>query len=352
MHGSTGEDRENDFRRMVEVVRRNAQRTPELTTPHLRLWEVVALVQRFVESVRRANTPRRVFGGPERDPKQRESLRRHREAHLDIRDAEIGLMPLLMQLTNLDCTFVFGDSPLFGINRFEWDSELWLPLSRWAEAGFALLYTGRDKADWPRCLSSKDFEEWLAEEEAIKQDVLERMKALLPEDGYPVVDVERGIVKWRGEIVRLCDGKKTKKPLLLFECLANAKGDPVTHEEICDALDYPRRKSGDTNFAHYERRRADLLRKDIQRLRADLRASRVPQLSDAIITKEPGCVRLDVAELASNGCLPSDSHLHVALEADGSSTHAEEPFVNSQEIPSFARSSPEKPGKSRKRKSS
>ena len=332
MSRSIAERREDDFKQMVEEVRRSTLWTPDLTSPHLRLLEVVVLIQRFVEAVRRANTPRSLFGGSERDPTQREALRRHREAHLAIRDAEIGLMPLLMRLTALDYAFVFGDAPCFGVNRFEWDTELWMPLSRWAEDGYSLLFGERDQADWPRSLSPKEFEEWVAEEEAIKQDVLERMMAVLPDDGYPVVDVELGIVKWRGETIRLCDRKKTKKTLLLFARLAKAKGDPVPHEDICEALDYPPLRPDDTDYIRYERRRSDLLRMDIHRLRADLRASKVPQLADAIITTEPGCVRLDVSELDS-------------------STDAAGPVVNSQEIPSFARPSPEKPGKSRKRKS-
>lgn len=333
MHGSTLDGREADFRRMVEEVRRSSRRFPDLTAPHLRLWEVVVLVQRFAEAVRRAHAPRSFSTGPDSATQRREALRRHREAHLAIRDLNIGLVPLLLRLTSLDCTFVFGDGPSFGVNRFEWDTELWMPLSRWAEAGFALLYKDKDKADWPRQVSAGEFQDWLAEEEAIKQDVLERMKAVLPDDGSPVVDVERGVVKWRGEVVRLCEGKKTKKSLLLLARLAKAKGDPVPHEDICEALDYPPLRADDTDFARYERRRADLLRKDIQRLRDDLRASKVPQLADAIITSEPGCVRLDVTELPSTA------------DALG-------PFVNSQEFPSFTRSQREKPGKSRKRTSS
>lgn len=332
MHGSTNEGRENDYRRMVEEVRRSTLRTPHLMAPHLRLWEVVILVQKFVEAVRRANAPRTFLGGSERDPRQRELLRRHREAHFAIRDPDIGLLPLLARLTNMDCTFVFGDAPCFGVNTFEWDNEIWLSMSRWAEAGFNLLFKGKGEEDWPRYLNLTDVEGWVAEGEFIKQDVLERMTKLLPDDGYPVVDAKRGVVKWRGETVRLCDGKKTKKLFQLFECLATAKGDPVPHEDICEALDYPPLRPDDTDYIRYERRRADLLRMDIHRLRVKLRASQVPQLADAIITTEPGCVRLDVSEL---DCFTDEAGR----------------FVNSQEIPSFARPSPEKPGKSRKRKS-
>jgi len=330
MHGSSVERRESDFSGMVEEMRRSSRRALEVTTPHLRLCKVVDLVQKFVEAVRRANAPRSVFGGSEHGPKKREALRRHREAHLAIRDAEIGLMPLLMRLTALDCTFVFGDAPCFGVNPFVWDSELWMPLSRWAEAGYSLLFGDKDQADWPRRLSPKEFEVWLAEEEAIKQDLLERMRAFLPDDGYPVVDEKRRVVKWRGEELRL--GDKTKKAFDLFACLARSKGDPVQHDDICEALDYPELRPSAKDYDKQERRRADLLRTDIHRLRVELRTSKLPQLADAIITT-PGHVRLDVSELES----PNDPN---------------GPFVNSQENPSFARSQREKPEKSRKRKSS
>lgn len=286
----------NDLEEVLQEARRSFMERSKVTSPHLRLWEIATQVQQYIEAVRRANAPRSLSGDPVRDPKKREALRRHREAHFSICKPDIGVGLMMVKLSNLDCTSVFGDTLFWGINSFEWDVELWQPLERWALAGFNMLFAGMKKPDWPRILSATEVKNWVEEGEAIKADLLERMVKLLPNGKFPIVDEKNRVIKWEEKEIRL-----KGKNFLLFACLAKAKGRVVEHEDICDALDYQQLKPTD-DHAGYERRRADRLRKEIQRLREALKKSGAPELAEAIITEERGYA-LDVSGLLP---LPKD----------------------------------------------
>ena len=175
-------------------------------------------------------------------------------------------------LSALDSKYLLGAEVTWRIDDSDWEVNIWTPLCKWSERGYAMLFDASDTKNWPQPISPGAIKSWEDDEQELEWQLSGRISIFLPTGDDVVLDeTEPFTIRWRNQFCFLDNTDQFR----IMERLVKAKGRKVSSEAIGEALN----KDDFTD---------DALRKAISRLNAKLKKNGLEELANRIKTSESG----------------------------------------------------------------